>query len=85
MRSYKVGLLYCAPDQKLENDWFGNCEGSPAFDVCFFIFFFFVLLHCFEFVFFFEIKAFCALLGDEIKLKGWTGYRAGLDVIKVCF
>lgn len=32
VRSYKVGLLYCGPDQKLENQWFGNCQGSPAFD-----------------------------------------------------
>ncbi|KAL1920174.1 uncharacterized protein VTP21DRAFT_1320 [Calcarisporiella thermophila] len=31
-RKYKVGVLYVAPGQQTEAEWFGNKEGSEAFD-----------------------------------------------------
>ncbi|RHZ89746.1 hypothetical protein Glove_11g52 [Diversispora epigaea] len=31
-KSYKVGVLYCAPSQNMEEEWFSNTYASPEYD-----------------------------------------------------
>eukprot|EP01091_Cochliopodium_minus_P010677 TRINITY_DN2882_c0_g1_i1.p1 TRINITY_DN2882_c0_g1~~TRINITY_DN2882_c0_g1_i1.p1 ORF type:complete len:569 (-),score=144.83 TRINITY_DN2882_c0_g1_i1:16-1722(-) len=55
-RSFKFGVLYCMPDQNVEEDIYSNQETSPQF------------------------KEFLEILGEEVELKGFKGFRGGLDI-----
>ena len=80
IRSYKFGVTYLGPDQSTEEEMFSNKTGKH----CFIILACCMYKKCTNYTAISAgspaFKEFLQFLGETIELRGWKGYRAGLDV-----
>lgn len=72
---YKFGVLYCKKGQTLENEMFNNGTNASLVLYCLTI----CAVETSP-----EFEEFLDFLGKRVTLKGWTGYRGGLDVKSTC-